>query len=159
MIRDTLPKNKSLIGFVGGPYTLYQFAQRHPQSVSNLLDNFLPVIEKIIENNIDLQFSVDLDLLMIFDTEAQHLSLEQFDKNVKPFIEKIAFKYPGKIGYFTKDIDDEKFKHKIYQWIKINSCWINQDIFLNYWVPIYLFKAISQMSTWQWKVLKTLKSI
>ena len=93
MIRDTLPKNKSLIGFVGGPYTLYQFAQRHPQSNSNLLDNFLTVIEKILENNIDLQFSIDLDLLMIFDTEAQHLSLEQFNKNVKPFIEKIAFKY------------------------------------------------------------------
>ena len=66
MIRDTLPKNKSLIGFVGGPYTLYQFTQRHPKSNSNLLDNFLPVIEKILENNIDLQFSVDLDLLMIF---------------------------------------------------------------------------------------------
>ena len=47
MIRDTLPKNKSLIGFVGGPYT-YQFAQRHPQSNSNLLDNFLPVIEKLL---------------------------------------------------------------------------------------------------------------
>ena len=43
---------------------------------------------------------------MIFDTEAQHLTLEQFNKNVKPFIEKIAFKYPGKIGYFTKDVDD-----------------------------------------------------
>ena len=41
----------ALIGFVGGPYTLYQFAQRHPQTNSNLLDNFLPVIEKIIENN------------------------------------------------------------------------------------------------------------
>ena len=68
-----------MIGFVGGPYTLYQFAQRHPQSNSNLLDNFLPVIEKF-ENNIDLQFGVDLDLLMIFDTEAQHLSLEQFNK-------------------------------------------------------------------------------
>ena len=130
MIRDTLPKNKSLIGFVGGPYTLYQFAQRHPQSNSNLLDNFLPVIEKILENNIDLQFSVDLDLLMIFDTEAQHLSLEQFNKNVKPFIEKIAFKYPGKIGYFTKDVDDEKFKSiKSINGLKLTVVGSNQDIF------------------------------
>ena len=130
MIRKTLPKNKSLIGFVGGPYTLFQFAQRHPQSNSSLLNNFLPVIEKIIEQNIDLQFSVDLDILMIFDTEAQHLSLEEFNKNVKPFIEKISFKYPGKIGYFTKDIDDEKFESlKSIKGLKLSVIGSNQDIF------------------------------
>ena len=130
MIRKTLPKNKSLIGFVGGPYTLFQFAQRHPQSNSSLLNNFLPVIEKIIEQNIDLQFSVDLDILMIFDTEAQHLSLEEFNKNVKPFIEKISFKYPGKIGYFTKDIDDEKFESlKSINGLKLTVIGSNQDIF------------------------------
>ena len=130
MIRKTLPKNKSLIGFVGGPYTLFQFAQRHPQSNSSLLNNFLPVIEKIIEQNIDLQFSVDLDILMIFDTEAQHLSLEEFNKNVKPFIEKISFKYPGKIGYFTKDIDDEKFESlKSINGLKLTVIGSNQNIF------------------------------
>jgi len=130
MIRKTLPKNKSLIGFVGGPYTLFQFAQRHPQSNSSLLNNFLPVIEKIIEQNIDLQFSVDLDILMIFDTEAQHLSLEEFNKSVKPFIEKISFKYPSKIGYFTKDIDDEKFESlKSINGLKLTVIGSNQDIF------------------------------
>ena len=120
MIRATLPKNKSLIGFVGAPYTLFKFAQRHPQSNSKLLDNFLPIVEKILEENIDLQFSVDLDILMIFDTEAQHLSLDEFNKNVKPFIEKIAIKYPGKIGYFTKDIDNR---------FKINCCWFQSRHF------------------------------
>ena len=130
MIRDTLPKNKSLIGFVGAPYTLFKFAQRHPQSNSKLLDNFLPIVEKILEENIDLQFSVDLDILMIFDTEAQHLSLDEFNKNVKPFIEKIAIKYPGKIGYFTKDIDNEKFESlKTIIDLKLTVVGSNQDIF------------------------------
>tara|TARA_B100000989_G_scaffold48407_1_gene31610 strand:- start:2723 stop:3736 length:1014 start_codon:yes stop_codon:yes gene_type:complete len=130
MIRDTLPKNKSLIGFVGGPYTLYQFAKRHPKSNNNLLNNFLPIVEKILEDNIDLQFSVDLDLLMIFDTEAQHLSLGQFNQNVKPFIEKIAFKYPDKIGYFIKDVDDEKFKSiKSINGLKLTVIGSNHDIF------------------------------
>ncbi|MEK9732161.1 MAG: uroporphyrinogen decarboxylase family protein, partial [Pelagibacteraceae bacterium] len=130
MIRSTLPKNKSLIGFVGAPYTLFQFAQRHPQSNASLLNNFLPIIEKILEENIDLQFSVDLDILMIFDTEAQHLSLDEFNKNVKPFIEKIAFKYPGRIGYFTKDIDDEKFESlKNINGLKLSVIGSNQDIF------------------------------
>ena len=130
MIRDTLPKNKSLIGFVGAPYTLFKFAQRHPQSNSKLLDNFLPIVEKILEENIDLQFGVDLDILMIFDTEAQHLSLDEFNKNVKPFIEKIAIKYPGKIGYFTKDIDNEKFESlKTIIDLKLSVVGSNQDIF------------------------------
>ena len=130
MIRDTLPKNKSLIGFVGAPYTLFKFAQRHPQSNSKLLDNFLPIVEKILEENIDLQFGVDLDILMIFDTEAQHLSLDEFNKNVKPFIEKIAIKYPGKIGYFTKDIDNEKFESlKTIIDLKLTVVGSNQDIF------------------------------
>ena len=130
MIRDTLPKNKSLIGFVGAPYTLFKFAQRHPQSNSKLLDNFLPIVEKILEENIDLQFGVDLDILMIFDTEAQHLSLDEFNKNVKPFIEKIAIKYPGKIGYFTKDIDNEKFESlKTIIDLKLTVVGSNQEIF------------------------------
>ena len=110
LIRETLPLNKSLIGFVGGPYTLFQFAQRHPESNSDLLNNFLPLIENILEKNIDLQFSVDLDLLMILDTETQHLSIEEFNSITKPFIEKMTLKYPGKIGYFTKNIDSKKFE-------------------------------------------------
>ena len=110
LIRETLPMNKSLIGFIGGPYTLFQFAQRHPKSNSDLLNNFLPLIENILEKNIDLQFTVDLDLLMIFDTEAQHLSLEEFNSIIKPFIEKMTLKYPGRIGYFTKNIDSKKFE-------------------------------------------------
>lgn len=110
LIRETLPMNKSLIGFIGGPYTLFQFTQRHPKSNSDLLNNFLPLIENILEKNIDLQFTVDLDLLMIFDTEAQHLSLEEFNSIIKPFIEKMTLKYPGRIGYFTKNIDSKKFE-------------------------------------------------
>ena len=130
LIRDTLPDNKSLIGFVGAPYTLFKFAQRHPQSNSNLLNYFLPVVEKILEENIDLQFSVDLDILMIFDTEAQHLNLDEFNKYVKPFIEKIANKYPGKIGYFTKDIDDEKYESlKTIKDLRLTVVGSNQDIF------------------------------
>ncbi|MEK9561507.1 MAG: uroporphyrinogen decarboxylase family protein, partial [Pelagibacteraceae bacterium] len=130
LIRDTLPDNKSLIGFVGAPYTLFKFAQRHPQSNSNLLNDFLPVIEKILEENIDLQFGIDLDILMIFDTEAQHLNLDEFNKYVKPFIEKIAHKYPGKIGYFTKDIDDEKYESlKTIKDLRLTVVGSNQDIF------------------------------
>ncbi len=130
MIRDTLPKNKSLIGFVGGPYTLYRYALRHPQSNNDLLESFLPAMEKILEDNIDLQFSVDLDLLMIFDTEAKYLGCDQFDKNVKPFIEKIAFKYPGKIGYFAKDVDDAKFESiKSINGLKLTVIGSHQDIF------------------------------
>ena len=129
MLRSELPKDKSLIGFVGAPYTLFQFALRHKDSDPKILNDFLPVIEKILEKNIDLQFSVDIDVLMIFDTESQHLATDEFNQIVKPFVEKIANKYPGKIGYFTKDINDEKFNilSQIKN-LKLTVCGTEQDI-------------------------------
>ena len=129
MLRSELPKDKSLIGFVGAPYTLFQFALRHKDSDPKILNNFLPVIENILEKNIDLQFSVDIDILMIFDTESQHLTTDEFNQIAKPFIEKIANKYPGKIGYFTKDINDEKFNilNQIKN-LKLTVCGTEQDI-------------------------------
>ena len=130
LLRNELPQNKSLIGFVGAPYTLFQFALRHKDSDPNILNEFLPVIENILDKNIELQFNVDIDLLMIFDTESQHLSTDDFKKIVKPFVQKIASKFPGKIGYFTKEIDDEKFNiiNEIKD-LKLTVCGSNQNIF------------------------------
>ena len=129
LLRNELPQDKSLIGFVGAPYTLFQFAQRHKDSDPKLLDNFLPVIESILEKNIDLQFSVDIDVLMIFDTESQNLNTDEFNRIVKPFVERISNKYPGKIGYFTKNIDDEKFNilNQIKN-LKVTVCGSDQDV-------------------------------
>ena len=110
LIRKSLPQDKSLIGFVGGPITLYHFAIRNNPIADNLLSAAIPVLENILFKNIEIQLQNDIDLLMIFDTEANNLNDEDFIKLSIPFIEKVANKYPNKIGYFTKNISSNKFQ-------------------------------------------------
>jgi uroporphyrinogen decarboxylase len=110
LIRSALPKNKSLIGFVGGPITLYHFATRNHEKNNSLLNPFLIAMEKILTKNIDIQLETDLDLLMIFDTEANNLHDDDFKNKVIPFIKKQAQRHPNKIGYFTKNISLNKYQ-------------------------------------------------
>jgi len=110
LIRTNLPKNKSLIGFVGGPITLYHFATRYNDNDPLLLDLFLKTIDNILTLNIDIQLKSDLDLLMIFDTEANKLTDDEFKYKIIPFIKKQSERHPNKIGYFTKNITTSKYK-------------------------------------------------
>ncbi|MDA1350404.1 MAG: uroporphyrinogen decarboxylase, partial [Proteobacteria bacterium] len=109
-IRSSLPPNKSLIGFTGGPITLYHFAIRNNPIADNLFNQALPVLQKLIEKNISIQFQNDIDLLMIFDTEANQLTDQEFEDFCLPFIRQIANQYPNQIGYFTKNISANKFE-------------------------------------------------
>ena len=93
LIRQNLKKDKSLIGFVGGPITLYHFAIRNNPIADNLISLALPTLENILSKNIDIQLNHDLDLLMIFDTEANNLQDEEFNSFCIPFIKTIAEKY------------------------------------------------------------------
>ena len=117
LIRSSLSKDKSLIGFVGGPITLYHFAIRNNPIGEDLFSLSIPVLESILQKNIEVQFQNDIDLLMIFDTEANNLTDDEFIKFALPFINKIASKYPNKIGYFTRNISSKKFQ----ELKKINS--------------------------------------
>ena len=117
LIRKSLPKDKSLVGFVGGPITLFHFAIRNNPIADNLFTSTIPVLENILLKNIEIQFQNEIDLLMIFDTEANNLSDEDFIKISIPFIKKVANKYPNQIGYFTKNISFNKFQ----ELKKINS--------------------------------------
>ena len=48
LIRENLAKDKSLIGFVGGPITLYHFAIRDNPIADNLFSSAIPVLERIL---------------------------------------------------------------------------------------------------------------
>ncbi len=108
-IRNELSNDKSLIGFTGGPVTLYHFATRNNPVSQTLFQQTLPVLEMLIQKNIQIQLQNDIDLLMIFDTEANKLNDKDFDEFVIPFLVKISTIYPNKIGYFTKEISQTKF--------------------------------------------------
>ena len=108
-IRNELSNDKSLIGFTGGPVTLYHFATRNNPVSQTLFQQTLSVLEMLIQKNIQIQLQNDIDLLMIFDTEANKLNDKDFDEFVIPFLVKISNSYPNKIGYFTKEISQTKF--------------------------------------------------
>ena len=109
LLRKELPNDKSLIGFIGGPFTLFHFATRHNPASEELFNPMLKTLEIILKQNIEIQFENDLDLLMIFDTEANNLSNQEFEKVVIPFLCDVCQKHPNKIGYFTKNISPGKY--------------------------------------------------
>lgn len=115
--RERLPKDKSLIGFVGGIWTLFTYAVegKHAgnliqakRSIS-LRQKLFPILEELILKNIELQIAGGAELVMIFDTAAGELSHEDFHSIIVPSIRKIADKYPSQIGYYAKNITETMY--------------------------------------------------
>jgi uroporphyrinogen decarboxylase len=107
--RKKLQNNKSLIGFVGGLWTLYSYGKTgsHSSLTSaktsiSLRKSFFPIIEDFIIKNIQLQLEGGAEIVMIFDTAAGELSLPDFQEIVLPYIINISEKFPGKVGYYAK---------------------------------------------------------
>ena len=83
--RDLLPDHKSLIGFVGGPWTVLSYGlglNKGIQYENNYSNSFVFKVlsEKIIpliKYNISLQLNAGAELVMIFDTDAKSSSESQ----------------------------------------------------------------------------------
>jgi uroporphyrinogen decarboxylase len=110
--RSVLSNEKSLIGFVGGPWTLFGYAvegshkggliqaKRNLALYSAFCANLLPLIER----NIELQLKNGAEIVMIFDTAAGELAPELYSEMVAPTVEALVRKFPGRIGYYAKAI-------------------------------------------------------
>ena len=80
--RDLLPDHKSLIGFVGGPWTVLSYGlglNKGIQYENNYSNSFVFKVlsEKIIpliKYNISLQLNAGAEVVMIFDTDAKSIS-------------------------------------------------------------------------------------
>lgn len=113
--RAVLPSDKSLIGFVGGPFTLFVYAVEgsHKGSLiqsKKLLPSLFP---KFVENLLPLlaytigrQLDGGAEAVMIFDTAAGELSPDIYARYVLPFLEALAKLHPGKLGYYGKNLTD-----------------------------------------------------
>lgn len=108
--RKVLPKDKSLIGFVGGPWTLFTYAVEgeHKGSLVKAKKNF-PLYHKfcehlvpLLEANIELQLAGGAEVVMVFDTAAGEVSPTVFKSDIQPYIFQLAKKFPGKLGYYSK---------------------------------------------------------
>lgn len=108
--RKVLPKNKSLIGFVGGPWTLFTYAVEgeHKGALKNaktgipLYHGFCEILMPLLFKNIELQLAGGAEVVMVFDTAAGELSPGIFHAELEPYLIQIAKRFPGQIGYYSK---------------------------------------------------------
>lgn len=108
--RKVLPTDKSLIGFVGGPWTLFAYAVEgeHKGNLINaktklpLYETFCEQLVPLLEANIQLQLDGGAEVVMLFDTAAGELSPLLFKTVVQKHILHFARKFPGKLGYYSK---------------------------------------------------------
>ncbi len=108
--RARLPDDRSLIGFVGGPWTLFVYAIEgsHAGSLTaskkllSLFPQFCEVIVPLLARNIELQLNNGAELVMIFDTAAGELTPGIFQTEVTPQLELLTQKHSARIGYYSK---------------------------------------------------------
>ncbi len=104
--KEKLPNNKSLIGFVGGPWTLSKYAFGNKDS--DLIDTKinLEFISKILlpllKKNIQLQLDAGVEFVMVFDSSLLDLDKINFNEIYSKFLEEIAISFPNKVGYYSR---------------------------------------------------------
>ena len=114
--RKALPESKSLIGFVGGPWTLFTYAMGSSKEDVNakknlsLVSKFNEIVLPLLEKNILLQQQSGAELVMIFDTSAGNLSPLCFQKFVFPSLKLLSSKFPKQLGYYIKTCSTEILK-------------------------------------------------
>lgn len=123
LTRQRLPKEKGLIGFVGGAWTLFVYAIEGTHTGSliktktalmDLWPKFVEMMTPFLIENIRLQFEGGADVVMIFDTAAGELSPQLYTKYVLPELAKLAAAYPNKLGYYSKGTTADHYASKTF---------------------------------------------
>ncbi len=104
--RRQLPTDKGLIGFIGGPWTLFVYAvegthrglPRARQVIDGAYRRFARTIVPVLERAAARQLAAGADLVMVFDTAAGELSPEAFRRHIVPDLTRIASTAPGRLG-------------------------------------------------------------
>lgn len=121
--RKVLPKDKSLIGFVGGAWTLFAYAVEgaHKGSLEGTKRNlklfrpFCEVLLPLLKENIRLQLEGGAELVMLFDTAAGEISPSIYQELVAPTVSELACEFPKKLGYYAKGVTPAHFRHEIFE--------------------------------------------
>jgi uroporphyrinogen decarboxylase len=120
--RKILPKQKSLIGFVGGPWTLFGYAVEggHKGGLEGakkelrLFKPFCEIILPLLKENIRLQLEGGVELVMLFDTAAGELSPAVYREHVVPQLLKLAKMYPKQLGYYAKGVQQAHLRDPLF---------------------------------------------
>lgn len=124
LTRERLDKNKGLIGFVGGPWTLFVYAVegthagsliKAKTSIPSLWSKFTELMTPFLIENIRLQFEGGADVVMLFDTAAGELSPRLYNDIIVPELSKLAQAFPQRLGYYSKGTTADHFTSEAFQ--------------------------------------------
>ena len=114
LTRGKLSNNKSLIGFVGGPYTLLKYAigknnksilQNDSFEIDFLKNTLVPLLIK----NIELQLQAGAEIVMIFDSGLSDIDPVDFENIYLEILKNISEKFNNKVGYYAKGLTNNFF--------------------------------------------------
>ncbi|MFN8004974.1 MAG: uroporphyrinogen decarboxylase family protein [Acidobacteriota bacterium] len=120
--RALLPADRSLLGFVGGPWTLFTYAVEGKHSgtlipsktklalFARFCDRLLPLLAR----NINQQLASGAEIVMIFDTAAGELSPEVFAEEVVPQLERLVSLCERAPGYYSKGTQPAHLRHALF---------------------------------------------
>ena len=112
LTRASLSEEKSLVGFVGGPWTLlsYGLGIKDEEKIVNVDENLFfekalyDVLIPMLRNIIKMQLDNNAEIVYLFDTNAKQLEQNYFtDKYIVELKHNIFSEFPNKIAYFCKN--------------------------------------------------------
>ena len=110
LTRRRLSPDKGLIGFVGGPWTLFGYAMegshagamRLAKSSWQLYRDFADRMVPVLRHCIAQQLEAGADVVLILDTSAGELPPSFFHREVVPHLTSLAETFAGRVGYYAK---------------------------------------------------------
>ena len=120
--REKVPNDRSLIGFIGGPWTLFVYAVEgtHKGSLSEskkllpLFSRFCETMVPLLERNIELQLDNGAEVVMIFDTAAGELAPSIFTSELVPQLQRLTATNGSRIGYYSKGTQPAHLRHELF---------------------------------------------
>ena len=104
--RQKLAKNKSLIGFVGGLWTILRFATGQNKEKKNFQNFYIDFMEttllEVIKKNIKLQLDAGAEVVMMFDSGISSLDNDFFRGKYQLLLKNISNSFPNKVGYYAR---------------------------------------------------------
>ncbi len=113
--REKLSKDKSLIGFVGGFWTVMRFAigqNKEQKQFQKFYPKYLEnTLYEALKINIKLQLDAGAEIVMMFDSGIHDLDNNFFQKEYTNLLTSLANLYPKKIGYYVRGKQFNDIKH------------------------------------------------
>ena len=136
--RQKLAKDKSLIGFVGGLWTILRFATGQNKEKKNFQNFYIDFMEttllEVIKQNIKLQLDAGAEVVMMFDSGISSLDNDFFRGKYQLLLKNISNSFPNKVGYYARGKNYSEISYLLdlpFAGIGVDKGVDLQNIFLN----------------------------